>query len=619
MALVVLQFPMKTLKIYNELASVFTLKLNPDTESSFYNYYIKRYLWQLRLAHILGAAFYGFAVLAESQFIKTDLLSEWLRIGIIIPSFIIGFLATYFLKVFYIKHYQLFGAYYVLITSLSFIFTGYTATGPDKYILYSGIIISLVFNYTFIRQSFVIASTTGITVLIIYYFSSGAFYGRYDFITHITIYITVANILGMFISYVIEFDSKRSYLLFMKTKQDALEIANSNISLEQAVQERTAELILAKEKAEKSDELKTRFLHNLSHEIRTPMNGIIGFSELLSDSSLSKESQIYYINIIKNSSKQLLRIINDIVDISELETKQVTPHNEMFNANEMLMELFSVFNLKASERNIAFYIKKDVEDNNSNIITDKTRVIKILSNLIENSLKYTVEGFVEVGVFKENENICFFVKDTGIGIDPKNKDLIFERFRQEDKENKFYEGLGLGLSIAKENAQLLNGDLTFASEKGKGTTFKLSIPYIKAKPDASTKKNIPTILKQKEVKILIAEDEEVNYLYIETILKDQAKDNYKIIHAKNGKESVDMFKSDGDIDMVLMDIKMPVMDGYEATKNIKALNKNIPVIAQTAYSSSYERKMAKQNGCDDFISKPINKNDFYKLINNYFS
>lgn len=386
--------------------------------------------------------------------------------------------------------------------------------------------------------------------------------------------------------------------------------------------QKNQELIYAKEKAEESARLKTEFLNNISHEIRTPMNGIIGFSEMLDSPDISNEKRSFYAKIVQNSSEQLLRIIDDILEISNLEAKQETVKETRFCLNELLDELFSIFQLKAQETEIGFVLKKELSYSESQIITDKTKINKILSSLLENAFRFTRTGSVEIGYNIIANNLVFYIKDTGIGISPENLENVFERFSQEEKEiSRKYGGLGLGLSISKENAKLLGGDITVHSEKGMGTTFYVTIPYISSpKVDGNTSEpfvNSPIPSGKDNYTVLIAEDEEVNYQYLKKLLQKRADVNYTIIHAKNGKEAVEICTDRTNIDIVLMDIKMPVMNGYEATEKIKSLFPQIPIIAQTAYSTESDRLLALQFGCDDFISKPIDKEKLFALMHKH--
>jgi PAS domain S-box-containing protein len=382
------------------------------------------------------------------------------------------------------------------------------------------------------------------------------------------------------------------------------------------------DLISAKEAAENANKLKTEFLHNMSHEIRTPLNGIMGFSEMLNNPNISEEKRRNYSKIIMNSSQQLLRVIDDILEISTLETKQTKLDETEFCLNDFLMELYAIFSLKSEDRNVPVYLEKPLHDKEIQMISDKTKLNKILSNLIENAIKFTAQGSVEIGYSVENELLKLYVKDTGIGISAENQQKIFERFSQEDTDIAgTYGGLGLGLSICKENAQLLGGDITLESKKGSGSTFIVTIPYkpvSKETPDnnISTTK---TPAKDKTKTILVVEDEEMNYLYIEALFEVEFELNYNLIHAKNGKEALDICMENQDIDMVLMDIKMPVMNGNEATRKIKKELPHLPIIAQTAYSTESEKRDAMKHGYDDFMSKPLVKDKLFETINKYMS
>jgi len=395
-------------------------------------------------------------------------------------------------------------------------------------------------------------------------------------------------------------------------------------ALNEELNQTNSELYFAKEKAESASRLKTEFLNNMSHEVRTPMNGIIGFAEMLLDPSLNDEKRNDYSKIIQNSSLQLLRIIDDILEISNLETQTDKPKDEPICLNDFMMELFSFFDQKAKERNLPLYIKKALPDKESYIFSDKSKLNKILGNLLENALKFTNKGHVEFGYYIKENKLVFYVQDTGIGVSAENQELIFERFSQEEKDtSNIYGGLGLGLSISKANAEMLGGDIALKSEKGKGSVFYVNIPY-KPVPKNATNPTSPSVARETTDKskytILIAEDEEINYLYLETLFQfNKHGDIYDILHAKNGKEAVSIALENKGVDLVLMDIKMPLLDGYEATQIIKASRQNLPVIAQTAYSTESDKQLALQHGCDDFISKPINKDSLFGMIQKFLS
>ncbi len=424
-------------------------------------------------------------------------------------------------------------------------------------------------------------------------------------------------------------NEEHQYTMFVEWVRDITDMKRSEVSLKEKNEEYESvneeliqankELTIAKTKAEESDQLKTEFLNNMSHEIRTPLNGIIGFTQMLDRQNITHEKRKYFSKIIQNSSDQLMKIIDDILEISRLETKQMELYEEEFCLNDVLMNLYSVFNVKSQEKKVPVYIKKSLTDDQSRILNDRAKLDKILSNLIDNALKYTDDGFIEIGYEIKQEYLEIYVKDTGIGISPENKDIIFERFSQEEKEiSRKHDGLGLGLSISKGNALLLGGNITFTSQKGRGTTFFVSIPY---KSSIGMKKTIDDIPENKqsnnnsaEYTILVAEDEEINYLFLEELFEDEPGMSYKMLHAKNGQEAVDICKEHDNIDMILMDIKMPVMNGLEASQKIKSFRPELPIIAQTAYHTESDRKLALDAGCVAFLSKPVQSDELFRLV-----
>ncbi len=378
------------------------------------------------------------------------------------------------------------------------------------------------------------------------------------------------------------------------------------------------ELIKAKEKAEESDRLKTAFLHNISHEIRTPMNAIFGFSSLLQSQGFDKEKTSHFTEIICQNILQLESIINDIICVATIEAGQEKIRKKEINLNVLLQNVFKQYELKANSRKLIFKLHTNLDDANSSIITDDVKLIQIISNLLNNAIKFTNKGEIQFGYIPKNDFLEFFVKDTGIGIPIEKHKIIFERFRQADSTIATnYGGTGLGLSISKSYIELLDGKIWVESEPTRGSTFYFTIPYQPANKSLSSQiHNKPSQdyynLIQKT--ILIAEDEDINFILLNEVLK---KFDCKVIRAKNGLEAVNICKNNDLIELVLMDIKMPEMDGFEATKQIKLFKSSLPIIAQTAYAHPSDKEKVKEYGCDDYIPKPISEDLLIKLLIKY--
>lgn len=380
------------------------------------------------------------------------------------------------------------------------------------------------------------------------------------------------------------------------------------------------QLLETKEKAVESDRLKTAFLANMSHEIRTPMIGIIGFAHMLTEKNLDQESVDQYVSIINNCSHQLLTIIDDIIDISKIEAGQLKINAVQTNINDLLFELHSFYTKTAHEASIELEVLPGLTTDKSSILADPVRMRQILSNLINNALKFTRKGKVSFGYVLKNNEIEFFVTDTGIGIAPEYHSLIFERFRQvEHTETLRYRGTGLGLAICKALVKMMKGQIWVESVIDQGSTFFFKIPAIMLKSStlgkfsANGKKEIIDLQGKT---ILIAEDEEYNYMFLDELLKNTGA---TIIWAKNGVEAVEICKQSTPLDLILMDIKMPLMNGFEATKKIKPIRPGLPIIAQTAYAMADDKEKAKDAGCDNYITKPIDKSDLFTMIYQYFA
>ncbi|MCF8303629.1 MAG: PAS domain S-box protein [Bacteroidales bacterium] len=389
------------------------------------------------------------------------------------------------------------------------------------------------------------------------------------------------------------------------------------------------DLIDAKEKAEESDRLKSAFLATMSHELRTPLNAVIGFSELI-DEGLSTEEILEYAENINKSGKHLLEIIEDLFNISIIESGDVDIEKKEFNINNLLDEIkmnIQTDQVNLEREDLTIKVFKDLDDSKCQIHSDPAFIKQIFNNLLKNALKFTEEGAIEFGYSVESRNIIrFFVKDTGIGIAPDKQDIIFERFRQADEGfTRKYEGTGLGLSISKRLVELLNGSIWVDSEPDNGSTFYFTIPY-----ESSEQEEEPAAEEAGELvwpgrRILIAEDDESNFELLKSMLK---KTKIEVERAHNGVQAVDLFKKytsedrkgNGPcFDLILMDIKMPKMGGYEATQQIKEIDPETTVIAQTAFAMKGDEDKAIEAGCDDYITKPIKKEALLLKMNKYLS
>ncbi|RLD61326.1 MAG: hypothetical protein DRI95_14350 [Bacteroidetes bacterium] len=393
-----------------------------------------------------------------------------------------------------------------------------------------------------------------------------------------------------------------------------LRTANEKLTVTtQELKQNNNKLKLAIERAEGADRLKSAFLMNMSHEIRTPMNGIIGFTRLLRNDDLSESKRDNFINIIGQSSKKLLNIINDIIDISKIETGQFDVNVKETCVNDVLIDLFSFHKIAADKNNIELFLEKSLNDELSKIQTDPLKLRQILDNLLNNALKFTHKGFVKFGYDLKNNELLFYVEDTGIGIKKEMYKRIFDQFRQaEVSHSNVYGGTGLGLSIAKAYVKKLGGEIYLNSETKKGTTFYFSIPY---KLISQSNVLVEKIVKSSEKKlVLVVEDEDINFLLIEEILSNK---NVQLLHAKTGAEAIKYCENKAEIRLVLMDIKLPDMNGYEVTKEIRTFRKDLPIIAQTAYALYGDREKSIDAGCNDYIAKPIERDDFLEIVEKY--
>jgi len=416
-----------------------------------------------------------------------------------------------------------------------------------------------------------------------------------------------------------------------ENEKRANELAKINKELTSQIHDKElleTKLIQAKEKAEENERFKTAFLANMSHEIRTPLNGILGFTALLKTPNQHIEKQQKYISMIEQGGEHLLEIINDLIDLSRIQSGMTRVALSPCNVNEQIEYIFSFFKPEIEKKGMWIIYHADLPEKKAIVMTDREKVDAILTNLVKNAIKYSSQGTIEIGYQLNKERIydsidrpvelTFFVKDMGIGIPPDKLNAIFERFVQVESKNvKSIHGVGLGLAIAKSYAEILEGKLWVESELGKGSTFYFSIPYNNVTEEQQEVKNTSSDndLNIKKLKILIADDDESSIMLANVLVDKFSK---KILLAKNGIEAVEVCQNHKDIDLILMDIKMPVLPGNEAVRQIRYFNNSVYIIAQTAYAYEEDREKAIEAGCDDYITKPLNQDMLNRLINNRF-
>ena len=401
------------------------------------------------------------------------------------------------------------------------------------------------------------------------------------------------------------------------------QLENQNHILEEKVIERTIEvekknleLVAAKEKAEASDRLKTAFMQNISHEVRTPLNGILGFGAFLTEPDLTDAEKTQFLSLLKASSERLVNTITDYMDISLIVSGSIEVNRKAVIINKVLINLKDNFQSFCEIKKLGFSLSIPADTEDFSIQTDPELFRKIIYHLLDNAVKFTQKGGITLGYSVHTENIDFFIRDTGIGIEKEAQERIFESFMQENIANtRGHEGSGLGLSIIKGLTKLLGGEISLESEKGEGTTVLFSLPNKPGIPEnVENSKPVKKYAQFKLPVILIAEDEFTHRLYLESFLK---KHTSAIFQAKNGKEAVDICREHPEISLVLMDIKMPLMNGFEATREIRLFRKDIPIIAITAHAMTGDEKKAFDAGCDGFIAKPVSSEALLEELKNF--
>lgn len=413
---------------------------------------------------------------------------------------------------------------------------------------------------------------------------------------------------------------EKSKVMVMGIMRDITERKKNQKALlkrDEELQQKNKELLVAKEMAEAGDKLKTAFLNNISHEVRTPLNGILGAAALIADPNATAEERNEMTEIISVATQRLLRTITQYMDISLLSSNNMAVYKEEIELRSLLDPVLDEFQAACRQKGLAFEKDIHIPLENIRILTDKSLLMKVLHHLLDNAVKFTNKGKVGFGCRYKPSEIAFYVSDTGIGIDTAVQQKVFTEFMQEDSSNvRRYEGSGLGLAICRHSLDLLGGNIWFETEKNKGSVFHFVIP---AGPEAITEpakaETLPQSGQSENPLILFAEDEDSNYQVLELILRK--KTNARVLRALNGQEAVDHCREHPEIELVLMDIKMPVMDGYEATKLIKKMRPELPVVAITAYGLSGDEHKSLEAGCDDYMAKPIKKEDLLAMVEKY--
>ena len=411
--------------------------------------------------------------------------------------------------------------------------------------------------------------------------------------------------------------------LEIRVKERTVDIEQANNRLIAEIEQHkqtTKDLEIAKSKAEESDKIKSSFLANISHEVRTPLNAILGFSQMFEHENLPVSKRRNYISKIKTGCKSLTNLIDDIIEFASIEAGEAKVENKEFNPHPMLEFLHDHYAneiLKLNKDSLILRFDNENSDRELLINTDPIRLKQIISILLDNAVKFTNSGSIDFGFVHSNNNeIDFYVKDTGIGIDQENSEVVFERFTQvEEYSTRNYGGTGIGLSVAKRLVQMLDGKIWFESTLNVGTTFYVKLPC-NGKTSDETPIAEPVEYKWKDKVVLIAEDKEINY---EIIKETLSITDVNLIWAKNGNEALNIIKSNEKVDLILMDIQMPIMNGYETTKKIKSITTEIPIIAHTAYALQQDNIKCFEAGCDDYIAKPISLSLFMSKLNKYLS
>lgn len=614
----------------------FSLEFSRENEKLFRNDYFINTIVIHRISIFASLVYFAFFAFLDHLVLQNEkqivfVIRFYIVCPIILLIFFISFLNSYR------RYWQFFGSFGTFVAGISIVVMTIISPEIGRNFYYVGIILVLIYCYMLLRIRFVWATATGCLIVMAYGMSLLLFPGLETRIAVTNVFfLTSTNILGMFCCYALEYYYRKDYFHRVQLRAAQRDVLMANEALEKKVAEKTRELqadlnlrkqtekelVEAKNKAEESDRLKSAFLANMSHEIRTPMNGIIGFTEILKSDSLTKDRQVEYIEIIQKSGYRMLATINDLIDISKIEAGLVDVQLTDVDINSLAADLVAFFRPEAEDKGLKLRFEHTLPQDYRVATIDKEKLSSILTNLLKNAIKYTLTGEIELSLHPDTHvhphRIEFRIRDTGIGVDGNKHERIFERFVQAEKDSdRIYEGSGLGLSITKSYVEMLGGEIRCESKPGLGSTFVCSLPFkrhgaMPDRPDAKVTHGPDECADRlQETVVLIAEDDPVSRLYLSTLLKRHCKE---IVIAENGKMAVEIMKERQDIELVLMDIRMPEMDGTEATQKIREFNTTCVIIAQTAYAMKSDEERSLAAGFNAHIPKPVRKDVLMQCI-----
>ncbi|WP_124980702.1 response regulator [Nonlabens xiamenensis] len=389
-----------------------------------------------------------------------------------------------------------------------------------------------------------------------------------------------------------------------------------NRYLKYTIKRRTKQLEQAKEKAEESSILKTSFINNITHEMRTPMNAVMGFSGLLKNNHVDRETRLEYINIINQGCLRLMDMMDNVLEVSLLQSNQIKTLNTSTDVKLLIQQCYDKFKDQAIQKKIKYDLNVPIDESQNCVLVDQAKLRKIILHTLNNAIKFTASGSISLSGKIIDDQLYVSISDTGIGISEKRLESIFDSYSKSNQDTtELYEGLGLGLTISKAYADLMNGRLEIHSKLGKGTEVEIWVPVHDIGPSEECQPQQRKLRSESPLfKVLIAEDVQLNFMFLKALLDRNSEFDIQVLRAENGQEAVDHVRSGEHVDLVFMDIQMPIMNGYRATELIKTYNAQIPVVMQTAYTTISDKQKAMEAGCDDFISKPVKPEIVSKML-----